>query len=98
MDRLDLCMTAPQFFPVCEDTGSYTMELIKHLPRDVDVNVVMLKRNISNLSENGLEGKSVDSAIDRPLQIHYLSTANETVFYNLAFQIACFKSIYSKIE
>jgi hypothetical protein len=49
MDELNLCMTEPGFSPVWEGTGSCTMKLIKHLSRNVNVHVVTLKRNKSNL-------------------------------------------------
>lgn len=93
MDKLKLCMISPEFFPVWGGVGSYTIELLKHLPENVDVHVVTLKRNISTLNASGLKGKSIDSVLGRPITIHYLSTANETFFYNLAFQYECLKTI-----
>ena len=93
MDKVTLCMLAPEFFPVWGGTGSYTIELIKHLPRNVDVHVVTLKRSIPGMSRSGLKGNSVDSIIGRPLKVHYISASTETFFYNLAFQFACLRNI-----
>ena len=93
MDRLTLCMIAPEFIPVWGGTGSYTVELIKHLPRNVDVHIVTLKRSIPGMSKSRLVDNSVNSIIDRPTEIHYVSASKETFFYNLAFQIACFRKI-----
>jgi len=93
MDKITLCMLAPEFFPVWGGTGSYIIELLKFLPRNVDVHVVTLKRSIPGMSKSGLEGNSVDSVIGRPLKVHYISASTETFFYNLAFQLACLRNI-----
>jgi len=86
-------MIAPEFFPVWGGTGTYTVELIKHLPRNVDVHVVTLKRNIPGMSNDRLVSNSIRSEIDRPIEIHYISNAEETFFYNMFFQIACLRNI-----
>jgi len=88
-------MLAPEFFPVWGGTGSYIVELIKFLPRNVDIHVITLKRYISGMSKNSCTNNDIFSIIDRPIEIHYLSTSHETFFYNLPFQIACFAKIPS---
>lgn len=88
-----LCMIAPEFLPVWGGTGSYVVELIKHLPKIVDVHVVTLKRSIPGKLNSRLNGKFVDSIIGRPLEVNYISTSKETFFYNLSFQLACLKDI-----
>jgi glycosyltransferase involved in cell wall biosynthesis len=93
MDEINLCMLAPEFFPVWGGVGTYIIELLKYLPENVNVHVVTLKRKIFNIKESGLGAKSAESVVGRPLQIHYLSTADETFFYNLRFQLACLKNI-----
>jgi glycosyltransferase involved in cell wall biosynthesis len=47
------------------------------------------------MSEGSLRSNDIVSTIDRPIKIHYVSTSNETFFYNIAFQIACFAKIPS---
>lgn len=93
MDTMTLCMIAPEFFPVWGGTGTYTIELIKRLPRNVNVHVVTLKRNIPGMSNNRLVSDSINPIIDRPIETHYISKSKETFFYNMAFQIACFRKI-----
>ena len=83
---LNLCMLAPEFFPVWGGVGSYIVELIKALPRNVNIHVVTLKRNIAGMSEGSLRSNDIVSTIDRPIKIHYVSTSNETFFYNIAFR------------
>ena len=88
-------MLAPEFFPVWGGTGSYTVELVKFLPRNVNIHVITLKRTIPEMSKSKLKSDNINSIIDRPIETHYLSTSKETFFYNLPFQIACFRKIPS---
>jgi len=98
LDSINLCMIAPEFFPVWGGTGSYTVELLKFLPRNVNIHVVTLRRTISGMSRNGSTNVDIKSVISRPVEVHYLSSSNETFFYNLPFQIACLKEIPSLHE
>ena len=93
MASLNLCMLAPEFFPVWGGTGSYIVELIKSLPKDVDVHVVTLRRKIAGQSNAELNDNDINSIIGRPIKVHYLSTSNETFFYNIYFQAACFAKV-----
>jgi glycosyltransferase involved in cell wall biosynthesis len=89
-------MLAPEFFPVWGGVGSYIVELIKFLPKDVNIYVITLKRQIAGMSESKWKARArVKSVIDRPIQIRYLSTSKETFFYNLPFQIACLRKLPS---
>jgi glycosyltransferase involved in cell wall biosynthesis len=92
MENLTLCMFAPEFFPVWGGTGSYTIELIKSLPKNVNVHVITLKRDIPrSLSGTHLSDSNVSEILNRSIQTHYVSTSKETFFYNLPFQMACFR-------
>lgn len=93
MDNINLCMIAPEFFPVWGGTGSYIIELIKYLPQNVNVNVVTLKRNISKTRNSEPKSKIINSVIDRPLKVDYISESKETFFYNLFFQLGCLKNV-----
>ena len=95
MGQINLCMLAPEFLPVWGGTGAYAVELIKFLPRNVDIHVVTLKRDIPGMSENNFMNNNVNSIIERPIEVHYLSASRETFFYNLPFQIACLRHIPS---
>lgn len=81
-------MIAPEFVPVWGGTGSYTIELIKHLPKDVDIHVVTLRRKMSMGNPTNIFGTR-----NRTLKIHYIAAADETFFYNLLFQIACLRDV-----
>ncbi len=83
-------MLAPEFLPVWGGTGSYTVELIKSLPKNVDIDVITLKRSIDGMANGANNQSIIDSIIKRPINVHYLSESHETFFYNFAFQSACF--------
>lgn len=95
LNSINLCMLAPEFLPVWGGTGSYIVELIKFLPRNVNIHVITLKRDVPGMFKNGFHSNDVLSIIDRPIEIHYLSRSHETFFYNLPFQMACFAKIPS---
>ena len=84
-------MLAPEFFPVWGGTGSYIVELIKNMPENVNIHVVTLKRKIKGAARE-IENE-MNSVIKRPIRVHYLSDSKETFFYNLTFQLACFRKL-----
>jgi len=86
-------MLAAEFFPVWGGTGSYIIELIKSLPKSVDIHVVTLKRNIVGMHFKEYSGDEINSILNREIQIHYVSQAKETFLYNLPFQLACLRKI-----
>lgn len=88
-------MFAPEFFPVWGGTGSYVVELIKFLPKNVNIQIITLKRQIAGMSNAKLTESAINSIIKRPVEIHYIAESRETFFYNLPFQIACFRHISS---
>ena len=90
LSTMKICIIAPEFLPIWGGTGSYIVELLKNLPEEVDVHVVTLSRKISGLSEGRMNPSEI---INRDIQIHFISNANETLFYNLGFQTACFRKI-----
>ena len=94
-DRINLCMLAPEFFPVWGGVGSYTVELLKSLPENVNLHVVTLKRDIPGWSGKEYSSQHISSILNRPINIHYLSMSKETFLYNLPFQIACLRQIPS---
>lgn len=97
MNNPKLCMLAPEFIPVWGGTGSYTVELIKSLPQDMNIHVVTLKRYVNKGISNSNDS-DIASIIKRPIDIHYLTQSKETFFYNLPFQLACSREIPSLIR
>ena len=89
MNPPTLCMLAPEFIPVWGGTGSYTVELVKNLPRKMDIHVVTLKRDVGLAAKSSSIDNDVNAIVKRPLKVHYLTKSSETFFYNLPFQLAC---------
>ena len=89
MTPITLCMLAPEFIPVWGGTGSYTVELVKFLPRTMDIHVVTLKRDVGLSARSSSIDNNVDAIVKRSLKVHYLTKSSETFFYNLPFQLAC---------
>jgi glycosyltransferase involved in cell wall biosynthesis len=94
-NQINLCMLAPEFIPVWGGVGSYIVELIKSLPENVTIHVVTLKRDIPGFSGKEYTNEGISSILNRPVQIHYVTTSKETFSYNLPFQIACLRKIPS---
>ena len=93
MNPTNLCMLAPEFIPVWGGTGSYTVELVKSLPRTMDIHVVTLKRDVGIAANSYSIDNTVDVIVKRSLKVHYLTEAKETFFYNFPFQLACFAKV-----
>ena len=93
MDTISLCLIAPEFLPVWGGTGSYVVELLKYLPEEVEVHVVTLRRQTPDASKNVSIKNDPKSVLNRDIDIHYISDAKDTFFYNLGFQFACFREI-----
>ena len=79
-------MLAPEFIPIWGGVGSYTVELLKSLPLNMDIHVVTLNRHVGLAAGYSSNGNEVESIIARPLKVHYLTNSSETFFYNFPFQ------------
>jgi len=55
MGSIKLCVIAPEFLPVWGGVGTYLVELIRHLPKDIEVYVVTPMRE-------SIGGKKVSSS------------------------------------
>ncbi|MHA2009433.1 MAG: glycosyltransferase family 4 protein [Promethearchaeota archaeon] len=86
-------MLAPEFLPVWGGVGTYIVELVRHLPKNIEIHVVTPKResfgnekiSVLNSYNSGYFGKNII--------VHYISKANDTFFYNATFQYACLKYV-----
>jgi glycosyltransferase involved in cell wall biosynthesis len=79
-------MLAPEFLPVWGGVGSYIVELVKHLPKDMEVHVVTVFRK--SIGKYNVSSDEYDYSIyfDDNVHIHFISTASDTFIYNLKFQ------------
>ena len=88
---MKICILAAEFLPVLGGAGTYTVELIRHLPSEFEVYVVTLKRRIpgnKQLSEDLLREYFGDNVV-----IDYVTDARETFLYNANFQHKCYRYV-----
>lgn len=88
-----VCVLAPEFLPNWGGTGTYFANLLRHLPKDVDIHVITVRRTARDQENSLVTSKEIAESLGRPLLIHYLSSARENFFYNISFQLACLREL-----
>jgi glycosyltransferase involved in cell wall biosynthesis len=89
-----ICVLAAEFLPNWGGTGSYLVNLLRHLPESVDLHVVTVQRSVAG--DERTEPRSAEEIskwIGRKLTIHYVSRAEENFVYNMSFQLACLREL-----
>jgi glycosyltransferase involved in cell wall biosynthesis len=90
---MKICMLAPEFLPAWGGVGTYVVELVRHLPKNIDIHVV------APLREGFGKEKVATMNFDFPryfgsnVHVHHICKARDTFFYNAAFQYACLKYV-----
>jgi len=88
-----ICMLAPEFLPVWGGVGAYIVELIRHLPRSVEIHVVASSRD--RLGDARIRTSDYDFGeyFSDNIRFHFISGASDTFFYNAAFQYRCLRFV-----
>jgi glycosyltransferase involved in cell wall biosynthesis len=86
-----ICFLAPEFMPNWGGSGSYTINLLKHLPNDLELHIIAPRREIDGTTRTQM--KTPQETLGHYVEIHYVSTAEDTFFYNARFQTACAKEL-----
>lgn len=83
---MDICMLAPENSPSWGGVGSYTYDLVNNLPKDSNVHIFTIGRDVKD-SYTDLFGDDV--------QVHEIVKVNpnDTFFYNLKFQFAILRKL-----
>ncbi len=81
-----LAFLAPEFLPAWGGVGTYSVELIKNLSRDIDIHVITPKRG------DDYRKSRIEEYFNNRITIHNLSTANDNFFYNNKFQFSLLKN------
>jgi len=89
---LKVGMVAPEFLPVWGGVGTHIVELVSHMPEDVELCVLTVRRTIPGTSEF-MERDEVLASIGRPIELVELSDARDTFLYNASFQVSCARHI-----
>ena len=86
-------MLAPEFLPVWGGVGTYIIELVRHLPNDVEVHVVTPLR--AGFGEQKISSSDYDLSeyFHSNVHVHFVSKASDTFLYNAGFQYACLKHV-----
>ena len=90
---MKICMLAPEFLPVWGGVGTYTVELVRHLPKDVEVHVVTPLRDGFGREKISTSDYVFSEYFGRNVHIHFVCKASDTFIYNAKFQYACLKHV-----
>ena len=86
-------MLAPEFLPVLGGVGTYIVELVRHLPRSVEIHVVTPRRIKLGKEKISSEDYVLSEYFKSNIHTHFVSRASDTFVYNAAFQYACMRYI-----
>ena len=90
---MKICMLAPEFLPIWGGVGTYIVELVRHLPKNVEVHIVApMRRNFGN-EKLSTSDYSLATYFPNNVHIHFVCNATDTFFYNANFQYKCFKYV-----
>lgn len=86
-------MLAPEFLPVWGGVGTYIVELVRHLPKDIEVHVVTPMRE--GFGEEKISTSDYDFSryFGSNVHVHFVCKASDTFVYNAKFQYACQKYV-----
>jgi len=90
---MKICMLAPEFLPVWGGVGTYTVELVRHLPKDVEVHVVTPLRDGFGREKISTSDYDFSEYFGHNVHIHFVCKASDTFIYNAKFQYACLKHV-----
>ncbi len=88
---MKICMLAPEFPPVWGGVGTYTFELTRHLPKNVEIHVLTPRRESFGKQKVLPNGINQLEHLGNNVYIHYISEAHDSFMYNAEFQIACLR-------
>lgn len=90
---MKICMLAPEFLPVWGGVGTYVVELVRHLPKNIEVHVVTPMRE--GFGEEKIFTSDYDFSryFGSNVYVHFVCKASDTFSYNAKFQYACLKHV-----
>ncbi len=84
---MKLAILAPESSPSWGGVGSYTYNLVKNLPEDVEIHIITIDRKVNDSYENLLLDQGIN--IIKIIKV----SPDDSFFYNLKFQLALFREI-----
>ncbi|MFX0203986.1 MAG: hypothetical protein ACFFCW_48430, partial [Candidatus Hodarchaeota archaeon] len=95
---MKICILAPEFLPAWGGVGTYTFELVRHLPKDIEVHVVTpLRESLGKEKVSPIYYESPEY-FGNNVRVHFVCKANDTFFYNAKFQYACLKHVPTLVK
>jgi len=91
-------MLAPELLPVWGGVGTYIVELVKHLPTDVNIHVVTPMREGFGNDKISPSYYDFSKYFGGNVKIHFICKASDTFIYNAKFQYACLKYVPKLIK
>ncbi|MGB9980293.1 glycosyltransferase family 4 protein [Methanobacterium sp.] len=84
---MKLALLAPENSPSWGGVGSYTYNLANNLPKDIEIHIITIDRDVNDSYEKIIKNENV--------KIHKITkvSANDSFFYNPKFQMALFRKI-----
>lgn len=81
---MKVAFLAPEFIPTWGGVGIYSVNLVRELCKDddIDIHVITPRRG------REYSTKRIEEMFNNRIRVHQVSTANDTFFYNLKFQLA----------
>ena len=90
---MKICMLAPDFLPVWGGVGTYIVELVRHLPKDIEVHVVTPFRIGFGKEKISTSDCDFSRYFGSNVHVHFVCKADDTFFYNAKFQYACLRYV-----
>jgi glycosyltransferase involved in cell wall biosynthesis len=84
---------APEFLPVWGGVGTYLVELVRHLPKDIEVHVVTPMRESFGGKKVSTYDYDFSEYFGDNVHVHFVCKATDTFIYNASFQLACLKYV-----
>lgn len=91
---MKICILAPEFLPIIGGVGTHIVELIRHLPSDIEICVLTLKRKSPNPNidvDYLLSEDNIKRSFKRDIDLRIVTEAKDEFIYNAKFQLACYK-------
>jgi len=90
---MKVCILATEFLPVWGGVGTYIVELVRHLPKDIEVHVVTPMREGFGEEKVSTSDYDFSEYFGDNIHVHFVCKATDTFIYNVAFQLACLKHV-----
>ena len=90
---MNVCFLAPELYPIWGGGGAYAIGLLKYLPKEVEVHVLTMRRNVPESTEEFSE-EIVNDLFGDNVHVHFIANSeahNDTYFCHAKFQYQCYR-------